>query len=84
MPRTLVCREVGRAGFSESGHAALKEHDVRIEVLYATAKHGTERAAFRGEDPHETEYYDEQSHLFLPRTEAAKEFTLRVLGRDIL
>ena len=74
----------GGEGISDSDHAALKEQVVRVEVMYKIAKHGTERSAFRGEDPHETEHYDEQPHLFLPPGEAAKEFTLRVLGRDIL
>ncbi len=67
MSTVLVCTRPHSAGFQMIEERAAGEKDVTIDVLYATVKHGTERAAFRGEDPHEKEYYDESWQLFLPR-----------------
>jgi len=62
----------GKSRFSEAGHAALKEHGVCIKVIYATEKHSTERAVFRGECPYETECLDEHRHIITSRYGAMK------------
>jgi len=45
---------------------------VRVKVEYASPKHGSELAAFRGESPHIADYYDKEWHAFLPRPENDK------------
>lgn len=53
-------------------HLTVKPHQVKVQVEYASPKHGSELAAFRGESPHFHDYYDEDWKMFLPRTEQKK------------
>lgn len=70
MSKALLCTKPGKADIGDVVDPSLGEQDVKIRCLYASAKHGTELAAFRGEDPHENEYFDEEWKLFLPRPQA--------------
>ncbi|PWK16572.1 zinc-dependent alcohol dehydrogenase [Tumebacillus permanentifrigoris] len=46
-------------------------HEVRVQVQYASPKHGSELADFRGETPFLDEQYDAEWQLFLPRATQA-------------
>src|SRR5215217_7441173 len=67
MPRRLVAQGARRAAFAEYEDPALGLDQVRVRVEYASPKHGTELAVFRGEDPFTTDLYDEDWHLFVKR-----------------
>src|SRR5690625_4835406 len=45
----------------------INSNEVKVEIEYASPKHGSELAAFRGESPHVDDYYDEEWQAFLPR-----------------
>lgn len=47
----------------------IEAHEVRIQVRYASPKHGSELADFRGLSPFIKENYDPQWQAFLPRPE---------------
>ena len=47
----------------------IEAHEVRIQVQYASPKHGSELADFRGLSPFIGENYDAQWQAFLPRAE---------------
>ena len=47
----------------------IEAHEVRIQVEYASPKHGSELADFRGLSPLIAESYDPQWQAFLPRME---------------
>jgi threonine dehydrogenase-like Zn-dependent dehydrogenase len=49
---------------------AILPHEVRVKVQYASPKHGSELADFRGETPFLDEQYDPEWQLFLPRDPA--------------
>lgn len=73
MPRRLVAEGVRRAALVEYEDPALESDQVRVRVEYASPKHGTELAVFRGEDPFVADLYDEDWRLFLRRDQAARE-----------
>lgn len=74
----VVSTEPRKAFVREYEDAPLKEDELRAEVLYAAAKHGTEFTHFRGEDPFLENVFDEGLQLFLPSKEAAeKPFFMR-------
>ena len=50
----------------------IQSNEVKVQVEYASPKHGSELAGFRGESPHMDDYYDEEWHTFLPRPEGEK------------
>lgn len=71
MPKQLVATAPRKAELVEYEDVALQPHQVRVKVDYASPKHGSELAEFRGESPHIADYFDEGWHTFLPRdTEA--------------
>jgi threonine dehydrogenase-like Zn-dependent dehydrogenase len=47
----------------------IQSNEVKVQVEFASPKHGSELAGFRGESPHMDDYYDEEWHTFLPRPE---------------
>jgi len=47
----------------------LLPHEVKVNVKYASPKHGSELADFRGETPFLREQFDPEWQLFLPREE---------------
>ncbi|MCL6549307.1 MAG: alcohol dehydrogenase, partial [Alicyclobacillus sp.] len=68
MPRQLVAvapREAALLTYDDD--VELQPGQVRVQVEYASPKHGSELLAFRGESPHQQEYYDAEWQLFLPR-----------------
>lgn len=57
---------------------ALEENEIRAEVEFAAAKHGTEFTHFRGEDPFLNHIFDEEYQLFRKSKEAEeKPFFMR-------
>lgn len=75
MPRQLIAAAPGKAAIVEYEDRPIKPNEVRIHVEYASPKHGSELASFRGESPHIADYFDEEWHMFLPRaqSDAAKD-----------
>lgn len=73
MPKQLVAIGPRKAEIMEYELSELKADEVRVKIDYASPKHGSELAAFRGESPHLTDYYDEEWHSFLPRKAQEKE-----------
>ncbi|WP_274363132.1 zinc-binding dehydrogenase [Paenibacillus thermotolerans] len=73
MPRQLVASGARKADIAEYDLPDLKPNEVRVRILYASPKHGSELAAFRNESPHLSDYYDEDWHTFLPRELREKE-----------
>jgi threonine dehydrogenase-like Zn-dependent dehydrogenase len=67
MPRQLVAVAPAKAGISEYTDGPIRRDEVKINVEYASPKHGSELAGFRGESPHMDDYYDERWRTFLPR-----------------
>ncbi|QHW33502.1 zinc-binding dehydrogenase [Paenibacillus rhizovicinus] len=71
MPNQLIAvapRKAALLPYDDNG--ALRPDQVRVRVEYASPKHGSELAAFRGVSPFVTDYYDGDWHAFLPREEA--------------
>jgi len=69
--------EPEKAVYREYEDAPLKEGQIRVQVEYAAAKHGTEFTAFKGDSVHETHNYDEDWQLFLPREGGKKAYSMR-------
>lgn len=67
MPKQLVAVAARKAAICDYEDRAIRPDEIKVKVLYAAPKHGSELAAFRGESPHQNDYYDEEWHLFLPR-----------------
>lgn len=67
MYRQLVAVAPGKAELLPYDDREILPHEVRVQVKYASPKHGSELADFRGETPFLHEQYDEQWRLFLPR-----------------
>jgi threonine dehydrogenase-like Zn-dependent dehydrogenase len=67
MPKQLLAVEPRKAAIGAYEERDMKPNEVRVQVQYASPKHGSELAAFRGESPHQADYYDSDWHLFLPR-----------------
>lgn len=67
--RKLVCQSPGVAvlvGYEDRG---IKENEVKIRVEFASPKHGTEAADFRGTTPFIDGKYDPEWQVFTPRGE---------------
>lgn len=74
----VVSTEPRKAFLREYEDAPIKKDEVRVEVEYAAAKHGTEFTHFRGEDPFLENVFDEELQLFVHSDEAAeKPFFMR-------
>ena len=69
----VVSTEPRKASLREYEDAPLKSNELRAEVSFAAAKHGTEFTHFRGEDPFLENVFDEELQLFLPSAEAAEK-----------
>lgn len=74
----VVSTEPRKAFIREYEDAPIKADELRVEVEYAAAKHGTEFTHFRGEDPFLENVFDEELQLFVHSDEAAeKPFFMR-------
>lgn len=67
MPKQLVAVAPRKAALVEYQDREILPHEVKVQVKYASPKHGTELADFRGETPFLNETYDPEWQLFLPR-----------------
>jgi threonine dehydrogenase-like Zn-dependent dehydrogenase len=72
MTRKLIASAPCKATIIEFEIPALEEDQVKVEVEYASPKHGSELAAFRNESPHINDYYDKSWHTFLPREQSGE------------
>lgn len=71
MPNQLIAVAPRKAALlTYEEETAIRPDQVRIRVEFASPKHGSELAAFRGLSPFVTDYYDDGWHAFLPREEA--------------
>lgn len=76
--KEVVSTEPRKAFLREYEDVPVKENEIRAEVDYAAAKHGTEFTHFRGEDPFLENVFDEEYLLFRESKEAAeKPFFMR-------
>lgn len=66
MPKQLVAVAPRKAALLEYHDRKILPHEVKVKVKYASPKHGTELADFRGETPFMKENYDPKWQLFLP------------------
>ncbi|MFP5115928.1 zinc-dependent alcohol dehydrogenase [Bacillaceae bacterium C204] len=69
MLKQLVAVAPHKADILDYEDRPIKSNEVKVQVEYASPKHGSELAGFRGESPHMDDYYDEEWHTFLPRPE---------------
>ncbi|MCJ7842096.1 zinc-binding alcohol dehydrogenase [Lederbergia sp. NSJ-179] len=69
MPKQLVAVKPRKAAILDYTERSVKANEVKIRLTNASPKHGSELAAFRGESPHQIDYYNEEWRLFLPREE---------------
>jgi len=67
MPRQLVATAPRKAKLLEYTDRPIRSDEVKVDVLFASPKHGSELADFRGETPFMDETYDPEWQLFLPR-----------------
>ncbi|MBA3424541.1 MAG: zinc-binding dehydrogenase [Rubrobacter sp.] len=67
MPRKLVAAGSRKAALEDYEELRLKPDQIRVKVEYASPKHGTELAVFRGKDPFAADLYDEDWRIFLKR-----------------
>lgn len=67
MPKQLVAIAPRVAELLDYTDPSIEDTQVRVAISYASPKHGSELAAFRGESPHDEDYYDDDWKLFLPR-----------------
>lgn len=68
MPKQLIAAAPRKADITTYEDRELKPNEVKVKVEYASPKHGSELAGFRGESPHTADYFDEDEwRLFLPR-----------------
>lgn len=65
--RKLVCKSPGVAMLVEYEDRKIEENEVRIQVEFASPKHGTEAADFRGTTPFIDGKYDTEWQIFTPR-----------------
>lgn len=69
MYRQLVAVAPREAALLPYEDRAILPHEVRVQVQFASPKHGSELADFRGETPFLHEQYDAEWQMFLPREE---------------
>lgn len=67
MPKKLVAVAPRKAALVDYEEPAVERNQVKVEVEYASPKHGTEVSVFRGEDPFVADLFDEDWRLFLER-----------------
>ncbi|AFK07874.1 theronine dehydrogenase-like Zn-dependent dehydrogenase [Mesotoga prima MesG1.Ag.4.2] len=73
MPRMLVATAPRKAAIVEYQDRKVAANEVMVEVEFASPKHGSEVADFRGESPLIDEFYDKDWHLILPRSAGEKK-----------
>jgi threonine dehydrogenase-like Zn-dependent dehydrogenase len=73
MLKQLIAMEPHKAAIVMYEDRQIKPDEVRIQVEFASPKHGSELAGFRGQSPHIDEYYDHEWRAFLPRQENEKK-----------
>lgn len=69
----VISTEPRKAQIREYEDAPLKANEIRAEVSFAAAKHGTEFTHFRGQDPFLENVFDEELQLFKASREAAEK-----------
>lgn len=69
MPRQLVAAAPCVAKLVEYMDRETAPNEVKVQVLFASPKHGTELTDFRGCSPFMKEKYDNEWQLFVPREE---------------
>ena len=69
--KKLVAVAPREAGFLEYEDRQVQPNEVKIEVEFASPKHGTEVVDFRGLTPFMNENFDEEWRMFLPREEGS-------------
>lgn len=67
--RQLVAIAPREAKLLEYEDREIHPHEIKVKVRYASPKHGSELADFRGQTPFLDEQYDADWQLFLPREE---------------
>ncbi|CCQ96493.1 putative oxidoreductase, Zn-dependent and NAD(P)-binding [[Clostridium] ultunense Esp] len=67
MYKQLVAVAPGKAELREYEDREILPNEVKVKVKYASPKHGSELADFRGITPFMNEQYDPEWKLFLPR-----------------
>jgi len=70
MPRQLVAAAPCVAELQEYEDRELLSNEVKVKVLFAAPKHGTELTDFKGCSPFMREKYDSDLQIFVPREEA--------------
>ncbi|MGG5359675.1 MULTISPECIES: zinc-dependent alcohol dehydrogenase [unclassified Enterococcus] len=65
--KKLVALEPRVAGFKEYEDRSIEKNEVKINVIFASPKHGTEVVDFRGASPFIDEEFSEEWRLFMPR-----------------
>src|SRR6266498_1268966 len=65
--KQLVATNPGVLAFKEYEDRDITTDEIYVKVLYASPKHGSEIADFRGQSPFIKEKYDDEWKLFLPR-----------------
>ena len=73
MLKEIVSFEQKKCELRTYEDAPLKPNQIRAEVEFAAAKHGTEFTHFRGQDPFLENIFDEEYQLFRPSKEAAEK-----------
>lgn len=58
----------------------LKPDEVRVKTDFAAPKHGTELSHYRGQDPFQDSYYDEEWRMFLSREHKPNDEFPMILG----
>ncbi|REE87370.1 threonine dehydrogenase-like Zn-dependent dehydrogenase [Paenibacillus taihuensis] len=72
MTQKLIAVSPRKAALFEYEDEAVQAHQVKVQIQYASPKHGSELAEFRGESPHVNDYYNEEWHAFIPRDDTNK------------
>ncbi|MBN1519317.1 MAG: zinc-binding dehydrogenase [Spirochaetales bacterium] len=68
MPKALIAAAPGLAELQDYEDRPIRSDEVRIQVEYASPKHGTELVDFRGQSPFMAEAFDPAWLAFMPRT----------------
>src|SRR6266545_1993217 len=67
--KQLIATGPGVLAFKDYEDRDITGDEIHVKVLYASPKHGSEIADFRGKSPVINEKYDEEWKLFLARDE---------------
>lgn len=71
--KKLVAVKPREAALVEYEDRTVQTHEVKIEVEFASPKHGTEVIDFRGQTPFMDENFSEEWRMFMPREEGAEK-----------